>query len=337
MPYGSCLVSYCLSVMLTGLLSATFFSQTIGDRNRASATDGGSGSHVINGKVLFPDGRPAGGVTVTINGFGFGNKKTVTDKNGGFSFLDVPKGSYNLEAKADGYESASDSLTIDKYASRNQEYVTLLQLKTPGRPKGGKSSADLLRNIPREPRGKYEKAMEKLGENDQKAALALLDEAIALHPNFAAAAYKKGTVLLKQNELDRALEAFVKAISIEPDYLEAKYSFGYTHYLKKNFEIASAVFEDVLKQKTDMPEARLYLGISLYQLNNVDGAESQLNLALASKDSLPLAHLFLGSIYAQKKRNTEAIAHLQKYLDLLPKAPNAEKIKTTIADLKKQR
>ncbi len=337
MKYKSRFLFCCLSVVLTGLWSATVHSQAIGDRNRGSATGGGSGSHSVSGKVFFPDGRPAGGVTVTINGFGFGSNRTVTDKNGGFLFIDLPKGSYNVDAKVDGYETAVDSLTIDKYASRNQGYVMRLLLRSPGQRKGEKSSPNpLLKDVPKEPLGKYEQAMEKLEKSDPKAGLVLLDEALALYPNFAAAAYEKGAVLLKQNELDKALEAFVKAVSIKPDYLEAKYSFGYTHYMKKNFEIASAVFEDVLKQKADMPEARLYLGISLYEMKNVDRAESQLKLAVASRDNLPLAHLFLGSIYAQKKRNADAVMHLRKYLDLMPKAPNAEKIRTTIADLKKQ-
>lgn len=326
-----------LCIGIIGFCTTVVVSQNIGDRNRASPTGGGSGSHLISGKVFSPDGRPAGGVTVTIDGGGFGSNRAVTDKNGAFSFPDLPKGTYTVDARAEGYEIDSESLTIDKYAAPNQRYTVMLHLRPPGQPTGAKISPNpLLKDVPKEPLGKYEQAMEKLAKNDIKSAVVLLDEALTLHPNFAAAAYEKGAALLKENELDKALEAFVKAVSIKPDYLAAKYSFGYTHYLKKNYEVAAAVFDDVLKQKSDMPDAHLYLGISLYQLRKVDAAESQLKTAVASKDDLPLAHLFLGSIYAQKKRNGEAITHLQKYLDLMPKAPNAEKIRTTIADLKKQ-
>ena len=51
---------------------------------------------------------------------------------------------------------------------------------------------------------------------------------------------------------------------------------------------------------------------------------------------MPLTHKYLGGIYMQKKQNKEAIVELQKYLDLLPKAPDADKIKATISDLKKK-
>jgi regulator of sirC expression with transglutaminase-like and TPR domain len=37
----------------------------------------------------------------------------------------------------------------------------------------------------------------------------------------------------------------------------------------------------------------------------------------------------------QKKQNAEAAAELEKYVKLVPKAPDADKLKSTIADLKK--
>lgn len=339
MKYNSRVLFCCLSVVLTCFLSSATHSQEIGDRNKASTTDGGSGSHVIDGKVLFPDGRPAVGVTVTINGFGFGRNKTVTDKNGGFSFRDVPKGSYSIDAKADGYDTASDSITIDKYASRNQGYVIALHLRARGQTKSEKSSSNLiLKGIPKEPLGKYEQAMEKLETNDSKAALKLLDEAIALHPNFAAAYYQKGAASLKMNEVDKAIEAFVKAISIKSDYVEAKYGYGMAMFMKKNYEVAEAVFRDVLKEKSDMAEARMNLGISLFYLQDIDAAITELKAAAGEKggDKLGLTHLYLGQIYIQKKRNADAIIELEKYLKMLPKAPNADRVRSTIADLKKQ-
>lgn len=339
MKYKSRFLFCFLSVLATVLLSATVYPQAIGDRNRPAASGGGSGSHAVTGRVSYPDGRPAGGITVTINGFGFGSNRTVTDENGGFSFRDLPKGTYTLDATADGYENARDSIAIESYASRNQGFVVMLHFRLPGQAKGAKPPPNpLLAGIPREPLAKYEQALEKLRKNDPKGALILLDEALALHPNFAAAAYEKGSVLLKQNEPDKALEAFVKAISIKPDYTEAKYSVGYTQFLKKNYEVAAAIFDDVLKLKADMNEARMYLGISLFYLKNSDAAEASLQKTISAPggDRLALAHLYLGQIYVQKKKNAEAAAELEKYLELVPKAPNAERLKSTIADLRKK-
>jgi tetratricopeptide (TPR) repeat protein len=107
---------------------------------------------------------------------------------------------------------------------------------------------------------------------------------------------------------------------------------------KKNYEVSEAAFRDVLKQKGDMPEAHLNLGISLFHLKSGAEAETELKAALATTggEKLALGHLYLGQIYIMKKQTADAAAELQKYIDLAPKAPNAEKIKATIADLKKQ-
>ena len=87
-----------------------------------------------------------------------------------------------------------------------------------------------------------------------------------------------------------------------------------------------------------MAEAHLNLGISLFYLKNADAAEAELKSAVGMKggEKLALGHLYLGQIYMQKKRNADAITELEKYLELLPKAPNADRIRSAIADLKKQ-
>jgi regulator of sirC expression with transglutaminase-like and TPR domain len=36
-----------------------------------------------------------------------------------------------------------------------------------------------------------------------------------------------------------------------------------------------------------------------------------------------------------KKKNVEAVSELEKYLELVPKAPNANRVRSAIADLKK--
>jgi tetratricopeptide (TPR) repeat protein len=211
-------------------------------------------------------------------------------------------------------------------------------LRLPGQAKGAKPANPLLRDIAKEPLAKYNKAMEKVNAGDAKGAIPLFDEAVKLHPTFAAAYYERGAAYLKNNEHDKALESFVKAIESKPDYVEAKYSVGYTQYLKKSYEVAAAVFDDVLKQKPDMRDAQMYLGISLFHLKNVDAAEMNLKKATVAPGGVrfALAHLYLGQIYAQKKKNAEAAAELEKYLELVPKAPNADRLKTTVADLKKK-
>jgi len=309
--------------------------QGIGDRNRSGDSEG---RFTITGRVYMPDGRPAANVKVDIDNTD-GAKTYFTNLDGTFQTGSIKAGNYTVSVSMPGLPTERESITIDRGSPSGQSYNVALFLRHEGQKKGDfYSNNPLFREVPKPALEKFKKGVEKLEKNDSKGAVVLFDEALAAYPNFAPAYHQKGTAYLKSNELDKALEAFVKAVSINPDYFEAKFSVGYVQYLKKNYEVAAAVFDDVLKQKADMPEAQMYLGISLFNLKNVDAAETVLKKTVADKagERLALAHLYLGQIYAQKKKTAEAVSELEKYLELLPKAPNAEKIKAAIADLKKQ-
>lgn len=309
--------------------------QGIGDRNRAGDSEG---RFTIQGRVYMPDGRPAQNVKVDIDNTD-GAKSYYTNIDGTFQTGGVKAGNYTISVTIEGLPTEREFITIDRDSPSGQTYNVTLFLRVEGQKKGDfYSNNPLFKDVPKAALDKFKKGVEKLEKNDAKAAVPLFDEAIAAYPNFAVAYHQKGSALLKENELDKALEAFVKAIELKPDYVEAKYSVGYTQYLKKNYEVAAAVFDDVVKQKADMVDAQMYQGISLFYLKNADAAESILKKTVSTPagEKMPLAHLYLGQIYMQKKRNADAVTELEKYLELLPKAPNADRIKTAIADLKKQ-
>ena len=318
----------------TGFITLAINAQGIGDRNRPA----GRGTYKIVGKVYLPDSRPAQDVSVSASGAETSGVSSRTDIDGAFVLSGLSSGNYTVVVRESGYQTETEILTIAEGMISGQSFQLVFYLRQPGQPKQDvRPTNPKLSGVPKPATVKYEKALEYLAKGDAKSAMPLLDEAIAAYPNFAAAHYEKGAALLKLNELDKAVEAFVKAITIKPDYLEAKYGYGMAVFQKKNYEVAEAVFRDVLKQKNDMTEAHLNLGISLFYLKNGTEAETELKTAIAGKggENLALGHLYLGQIYIMKKQNADAVAELQKYIDLAPKAPNIEKIKATIADLKK--
>lgn len=134
------------------------------------------------------------------------------------------------------------------------------------------------------------------------------------------------------------MAAFVKAIEIKPDFTDAKIQFGITHNSKKNYEVAAQVFLDVIRQKTDDPTVYSNLGIAFVGLKQNDNAEKAFKQAIAMKggENLAVAHRYLGGIYMQKNQNAQAIEELKKYLELQPKAADADRIKSIIEDLKKK-
>jgi iron complex outermembrane receptor protein len=65
---------------------------------------------IITGVLTTTDGKPAGGVTVTLKG---SNRTTLTDDDGHFSFRRLAPGNYEIEISFIGYESIDQSITVD--------------------------------------------------------------------------------------------------------------------------------------------------------------------------------------------------------------------------------
>ena len=316
------------------VLAGSALGQGIGDRNRPTS----GGSHVVSGKIRLPDGTPAVNVKVLLSNTDMISSSQTTNQDGEFSFSGMPEGNYNLSIRAEGYQTESESFTIERFAAAGQGYRFDFELRLPGQARNSNSTTNpLLKDVPKDAVSKFEKGMAKAAKGDLKGAVEDFDAAIAAYPQFAAAYYEKGAALLKSNDLDNAMAAFVKAIEIKPDYVEAKYGYGMVMFQKKDYAVSAAAFNDVLQQRKDMAEAHLNLGISLFYLKNYGAAETELKSAVAASggDKLALAHLYLGQIYSQGKKNQEAVKELEKYLELLPKAPNADRIRQAIEQLKK--
>jgi tetratricopeptide (TPR) repeat protein len=281
----------------------------------------------------MPDGKPAVRVRVMISGGDIPGETTYTDEDGSFKFGGLLRGNFTVTVRADGYPTATEYVTIESRGPSGQTAQVVIYVK-------GENVLNnpMLADVPKEPLKKFQKAAEIAGK-DTKGAIALIDEAIALYPNFALAYYEKGLLYQKENDSNKALAAFVKAIEIKPDFTSAKIQFGVAHNSLKNYEVAAQVFLDVIKQKTEDPMVYSYLGIAFIGLKQNDNAEKAFKQAITMKggENLAVAHRYLGGIYMQKNQNTEAIAELQKYLELQPKATDADRIKAIIEDLKKKK
>jgi Tfp pilus assembly protein PilF len=311
-------------------------AQGFGDRNQAN-NGPDAGRYGIQGKVVMPDGTPAKFVKVSYSSTTSSSGSIQTDDQGSFRFSNLPSGNYTVFVKVEGLPAATESLVISREGVAGQADTVVLYLRNDGQKKGDFSSSPMFKDVPKDAYAKYQKAGEK-SASDPKAALLLLDEAIAAYPQFAMAHYEKGVLYQQQNDLDNAMVAFQKAIAAKPDFIEAKMNYGLTLLSMKNFELAAATFQDVMKQRNDIPSAYSNFGIAMLGMNRNDIAEKAFKYALSLKggENLAAAHKYLGGIYMQKNQNAAAVTELQKYLELMPKATDADKVKATIEELKKK-
>ena len=308
---------------------------------------GTGGNHIINGKIFFPSGRRAEGtIQVKLQSFGAGEISTIADSSGSFTFTSLAPGNYTVIINAgEEYEIAHEAVTIDSDLNLSRSGVSLnsgtrrytvmvtLQVKASNRTKASVVNAALA-EVPEQARTFYEKALELSKAGDKAGAIENLKTAISLYPKFPLALNELGVQYLKMGQAHRAVEPLRSATSLSPNAFTPKLNLGIALLETQQYREAEPQLRNALKI-TSTPIAHMYLGLTLYHLQNTTEAEKELKAAVdSSGDQLPLAHYYLGGLYWQMREFARAADELETYLRLTPNAPDAERVRGTIKQLR---
>lgn len=289
------------------------------------------GSHTIKGTIHLNDGSPLNGrrFRVTLEGTDQPSRNTSTDVDGAFSFNSVPAGNWTVVVEAsDEYEGAREASPIDRAAGGPVNIVDIFVKR--------KITTDpAFAGIPKPALDAYSKGMEAAGKNDEKKALENFNKAISLYPDFSQALTEAGAIYIKQKNYDKAVEVLQKAVALKPNSFDARFNYGAALYYKQDLAKAEPEFREAIKLREASAMAHMYLGFIVIKAKKYDEARNELNTAvnLPGGANVAQAHLYLGGLYysSDPKR---AADELELYLKLQPNAPDAEKTKDTIKQLR---
>lgn len=292
----------------------------------------GSGNNTIQGRVHFPSGQTTGSVKVnleTTSSFG-ASSSTSTDQDGVFRFRGLEPGSYTVVVDAGNqYEKARESVIIDP-ESRGRMVQVALQLRYKA-----DASNPAFAGVPEKALNLYQKGAAAAQKGDSKAAAQFLADAVAAHPNFAVALSDLGLQYMKLNQMDKAAETYEALLKLKPEDPVAHLNLGIARYNQKKFEDAETHLRKALELKSSGPMAHYYLGLTLVSLKRHNEALPEFEATVANGgENIALAHRYLGGLYMGANKSQQAADELEKYLKLDPKAPDADRIKGTIKDLR---
>jgi len=294
----------------------------------------GEGNVMLQGRIYFPSGQTASGRTIRVSlesasAFGGGNNTAVPDQDGVFRFQGLVPGNYTVVVDAGSeFEKAREPVGI--YAGTSGRVVQVTIQLTPRID----ASNPLFAGVPSNALNLYQKGMAAAKKNDSKAAVASLSAAVAAHPNFAIALNDLATQYMLLKEWDKAGETYEALIKLKPNDPAAHMNLGVVAYNQKKMEDAETHFRKALELKSTGPTAHYYLGLILVSTKRYPEAVTEFEAAVANGgENLALAHKFLGGLYMNSKPQ-QAADELEKYLKLDPKAPDADRIKGTIKDLR---
>jgi len=311
--------------------------------------DSASGIHTIQGRVLLPTGRRAEqGVLVRLSSNVAGSRSASTDADGGFVFNGLTAGEYRLTVEA-GPEYAPINKSVVIYGTTGgpatagrvgQTIVVEMVLPL------NVNADPMFAGVPKEAIDAYRQGMQLAGTGDSKKAVDSFNKAVSIHPKFAAALTELGGQYLKLNDAAKASEVLKQAAELAPLVYATRLRYGIALLNSKRTADAEIEFREALKLNATSPAAHMYLGIALLSLSrdektkafNVEQyAEAQKELETAAssgKQEVAMAHRYLGGIYWGQKDHKRAADELETYLKHEPKAPDAERMRAAIKELR---
>jgi tetratricopeptide (TPR) repeat protein len=208
-------------------------------------------------------------------------------------------------------------------------------LKRIGLHEGSTVSATAL-EAPEPARKAYGKGAIAMTDEKWAAAQKNFEKALEIYPDYAAAWSDLGEVLKQQSKPTEARAAWEKAVQADPKYVKPYVQLAKLALDEKRMEDAANIAgRAVAMNPLEFPELYFYYAAANYNLKRLDPAEQGARRAvdLDSAHEIPRAEVLLGAVLIAKGDRAGALEHFRKYLEISPKATDAEQIKRAIASL----
>lgn len=321
-------------------------AQRVASIDSDTADMGTGGRYVIQGTLIFPSGqrvdRP---VKVRLATQLRGEITTMTDTNGRFLFRRLTPGNYTILIDADdNYEAVNEQANIiqaGRSSMISSEEIIPIQIRLK------RKAADAIRpevvhadlaNVPKLAVDLYNTALKLAQDGKNKAAIDKLNEAVKAHPSFMLAFNELGVQYQKVGELDKADEALQSALKISPNSFAPLVNHGIVLVRLKKYAEAEANLRVALRENEKSAVAHFYLGRALAYLGQFDEAVKELEAAITlGGEQMKEAHRYLGAIYHARGDTEKAIAQLETYLRIAPKAEDAGAVRDLIKQLKSKK
>ena len=333
------------------LIAAWCFASasTLHAQSGASDPTGTGGRHSIKGRLVFPSGQRADiRLKVKLESFGSGDLTVISDVNGNFGFQSLRPGSYTVVIDGgEHFESERETVLVEGASASGRRttgiipitrpFVVQVYLRSKSNPIATKTGVlnAAIAAAPKQAADLYHQALASSAKDNHERAVSELKQSLAIYPRFALALNELGVQYLKMGQPRKAVESLRAALQIEPDNFIARLNYGIALIESKSPAEAEIQLRMAVNKNDSSWPAHMYLGVSLIALRRFDDAEQELLRALTvGGPRLGLPRFYLGGIYWQRGEYQRAATELEKYLESAPNAPNAEKVRGTIRELR---
>lgn len=301
--------------------------------------------YAIYGTVQLPDGSPASGIIVKISSQAGCNLQGITNNMGRYEIPGLPRGRYYLTAmNPSDPNQFSDSVEIDATRGTISRILVNFFLRSDARVESrqGKQAvsitvAEASQYIPRSAQMAFKEAQRYGSKKQYEKALVSCSRSIEIFPAYFQAIAARGHLRIVMDQVSEAAQDFAHALELSGSYEPALRGLGICKFQERRFEDAAGYFGRAASEAPGNATNHLFLGISYSALDQSPAARASLERALVIDPvGAARAHVHLANLWIKEDRLREAIAELQAYLAAVPNAPDAEKCKAAVNQLRQR-
>src|SRR5437773_1182790 len=302
------------------LVRFTFILMTCSSFGLAQRSEPASTS-AVGGQIVVSEGGLKRPVPVLLDHSGAkSDRRTFTDLHGNFEFRNVPKGSYTIRVRLEGFENVNYPVDVP-----GTPYVFIfLNGRSARGPAalGGNRVVDirqLTANIPKQALKEYEKAVQELKDHNTERAIERLKKSIKLAPDFYNAHLGLAQEYRKTGRLVAAEKELTRAFELNPREVTPLIQLGEIYLDNNNFRGAADVLSQAIRIEPGSAIAHYALGRASYKLSQYAEAEQAFTRAASLDQDFEAAELMLVHAYVRQGKARAALGHIDA---LLHKSPN---------------
>jgi tetratricopeptide (TPR) repeat protein len=271
--------------------------------------------------------------------------RVKTDGAGSFTFGGLSDGSYKVKVMPYGtdYEEQIEDVTLVNYSrapgggATSEQISFYLKPRASTGPFAGPPGVIFAQNVPDEAKKLYEEGVKSLSVKKENEGFDALKRAIEIYPQYYSALERLGTEYVMRGYYTAAFVLLTQATEVNPRGYPSVLGLGLAQfYLKQNDEaIANLKRATTLYDKS--PNAFMWLGMALRRAGKKDEALTAYTRANnLSKGKVAQIHMELARLHSEENRYAQAATELELYLKYQQDAPDADKVKQIIQELRKK-
>ena len=302
----------------------------------------GSMTGNVHVHIIYADDRSAGANLMVrlLDGSGGGTVQTIySNAQGKVDFWGVQApGVYHVVVSGEGIQDADSGLfEVDTRKVSQAQFIEVRPTQAADARTGGSKSSTVSASdlaVPSKARKELDEAGKAISKQDWSKAVELLNQAIAIYPQYAAAYNTLGVVYAQMNDPAHEQQALEKAVSLDGHYAPACQNLVKVYLREKAYPQAETLLSKGLSADPNNGVYLMLMADVQYMQGHYDAAIATVQrMHTVSTDHPATAHYIAAKAYEQKNRPQDALAEFQMFLKEEPTGQRADHVRNDIAKL----